>query len=158
MDARTESVAPAVLMSERTWTESEIVEVQVKQADRDPEVYVKYSKEPLQQYLNENSILYIDPDKKRTDSWLSRTRLQLPFGENRYGPIRKIAYVDGKVKAQSPKNMANAESTSGGGITRGATQQEEVAPPIDSASTDTVAQRTEGVKRFSVSEPVAGRV
>ena len=68
-----------------------------------------YSKNALQQYLNENSILYIDPDKKRTDSWLSLTRLQLPFGENRYGPIRKIAYVDGKVKVQSPKSMTEMQ-------------------------------------------------
>ena len=68
-----------------------------------------YSKNALQQYLNENSILYIDPDKKRTDSWLSLTRLQLPFGEKRYGSIRKIAYVDGKVKVQSPKNMTDMQ-------------------------------------------------
>ena len=68
-----------------------------------------YTKDALQQYLNENSILYIDPDKKRTDSWLSRTRLSLPVGENRYGPIRKIAYVDGKVKVQSPKNMTDMQ-------------------------------------------------
>ncbi|MBQ6890336.1 MAG: hypothetical protein IJN53_04890 [Oscillospiraceae bacterium] len=68
-----------------------------------------YSKNALQQYLNENSILYIDPDKKRTDSWLSRTRLQLPFGENRYGPIRKITYADGKVKVQNSKNMTEMQ-------------------------------------------------
>ena len=68
-----------------------------------------YSKNALQQYLNENSILYIDPNKKRTDSWLSLTRLQLPFGENRYGPIRKIAYADGKVKVQKSKNMTAVE-------------------------------------------------
>ena len=68
-----------------------------------------YSKNALQQYLNENSILYIDPNKKRTDSWLSLTRLQLPFGENRYGPIRKIAYADGKVKVQNSKNMTAVE-------------------------------------------------
>ena len=42
--------------------------------------------------------MYIDPNKKRTDSWLSLNRLQLPLGENRYGSIRKIAYADGKVK------------------------------------------------------------
>ncbi len=68
-----------------------------------------YSKNALQQYINENSILYIDPDKKRTDSWLSLNRLQLPLGENRYGPIRKIAYVDGKVKVQNPKNMTEMQ-------------------------------------------------
>ena len=68
-----------------------------------------YSKNALQQYLNENSILYIDPDKKRTDSWLSLTRLQLPFGENRYGPIRRIAYDGDKVKVENPKNMTAME-------------------------------------------------
>ena len=60
-----------------------------------------YGHSKLQNYLNENSILYIDPDKKRTDNWLSLNRLQLPLGENQYGPIRKIAYVDGKVKVQN---------------------------------------------------------
>ena len=68
-----------------------------------------YSKNALQQYIKENSILYIDSDKKRTDSWLSLNRLQLPLGENRYGPIRKIAYVDGKVKVQNRKHMTDME-------------------------------------------------
>ena len=68
-----------------------------------------YSKNALQQYINENSILYIDPNKKRTDSWLSLNRLQLPLGENRYGSIRKIAYADGKVKVQNPKNMSEMQ-------------------------------------------------
>ena len=68
-----------------------------------------YSKNALQQYINENSILYIDPNKKRTDSWLSLNRLQLPLGEKSYGPIRKIAYVDGKVKVQSPKSMSEMQ-------------------------------------------------
>lgn len=57
-----------------------------------------YSKNALQQYISETTILYIDPNKKRTDSWLSLNRLQLPLGENRYSSIRKIAYADGKVK------------------------------------------------------------
>ena len=68
-----------------------------------------YTKEALQNYLNENSILYIDPNKKRTDSWLSRTRLSLPVGEIRYGSIRRIAYVDGKVKVQNRKHMSDME-------------------------------------------------
>ena len=68
-----------------------------------------YTKDTIQQYLNENSILYIDPDKKRTDSWLSLNRLQLPLGEKSYGPIRRIAYVDGKVKVQNSKNMTAVE-------------------------------------------------
>lgn len=66
-------------------------------------------KNALQQYLNENSILYIDPDKKRTENWFSLNRLQLPLGENRFGPVRKITYADGKVKVQSPKNMTGMQ-------------------------------------------------
>ncbi len=68
-----------------------------------------YSKGALQRYLDENSILYIEPNKKRTNSWLSLNRLQLPLGENRYGSIRKISYVDGKVKVQNAKNMTDMQ-------------------------------------------------
>lgn len=68
-----------------------------------------YSKGALQRYLDENSILYIEPNKKRTNSWLSLNRLQLPLGENRYGSIRKISYVDGKVKVQNSKNMTDMQ-------------------------------------------------
>lgn len=68
-----------------------------------------YTKDALQQYIDENSILYIDPDKKRTNSWLSRTGLSLPVGENRYGSVRKISYADGKVKVQNAKNMTDMQ-------------------------------------------------
>ena len=68
-----------------------------------------YSKNALQQYLNENSILYIDPNKKRTNNWLSLNRLQLPLGENRYGSIRRIAYVGDKVKVENGKNQSAME-------------------------------------------------
>ena len=68
-----------------------------------------YAKNALQKYINDNSILYVDPNKKRTDSWLSLNRLQLPLGENRYGPIRRITYDGGKVKVQNPKNMTDMQ-------------------------------------------------
>ena len=40
-----------------------------------------------------SNILYIDSDKKRTDTWLSRNQLHLPLGIDRYGPIGSIALV-----------------------------------------------------------------
>lgn len=43
--------------------------------------------------INTSAILYIDPDSKRTDTWLSRNQLQLPLGITAYGPIDSIAYV-----------------------------------------------------------------
>ena len=45
--------------------------------------------------------------KKRTNSWLSRTGLQLPVGETKRGSIRKITYSDGKVKIQNPMAVDN---------------------------------------------------
>lgn len=65
-----------------------------------------YAKSNLQRYINENSILYIDPDKKRTNKWLSLNRLQLPVGENRLGSIRRITYIGGKVKIENSKNFS----------------------------------------------------
>ena len=65
-----------------------------------------YGHSKLQRYLNENSILYIDPDKKRTNKWLSLNRLQLPLGENRLGSIRRITYIGGKVKIENSKNFS----------------------------------------------------
>ena len=68
-----------------------------------------YGHSRLQRYLNENSILYIDPNKKRTNNWLSLNRLQLPLGENQYGSIRRITYTDGKVKIQNPIHMTQMQ-------------------------------------------------
>ena len=65
-----------------------------------------YGHSRLQHYLNENSIMYIDPDKKRTNKWLSLNRLQLPLGENRLGSIRRITYIGGKVKIENSKNFS----------------------------------------------------
>ena len=65
-----------------------------------------YAKSNLQRYINENSILYIDPDKKRTNKWLSLNRLQLPLGENRLGSTRRITYIGEKVKIENSKNFS----------------------------------------------------
>lgn len=65
-----------------------------------------YAKSNLQRYINENSILYIDPDKKRTNKWLSLNRLQLPLGENRLGFTRRITYIGEKVKIENSKNFS----------------------------------------------------
>ena len=65
-----------------------------------------YGHSRLQHYLNENSILYIDPNKKRTNKWLSLNRLQLPLGENRLGSTRRITYIGEKVKIENSKNFS----------------------------------------------------
>lgn len=68
-----------------------------------------YAKNSLQNYINENSILYINPNKKRTNNWLTLNGLQLPVGENQYGSIRRITYADGKVKTQNPIHMTQMQ-------------------------------------------------
>jgi len=69
-----------------------------------------YAKDALQNYLYENSILYIEPNKKRTDKWLSLNRLQLPLGETKYGPVRSITYVGNKVKVQNPIHKSSMQA------------------------------------------------
>lgn len=59
-----------------------------------------YGKGGAQQLINTSEILYIDPDKKRTDRWFSQLRLQLPSRLNSYGPIGTIAQVERDVNGQ----------------------------------------------------------
>lgn len=69
-----------------------------------------YAKDALQNYLAENTILYINPDKKRTNKWLSLNRLQLPLGETKYGSVRMITYIGRKVKVQNSVNKSSMQT------------------------------------------------
>ena len=53
-----------------------------------------YGKEAIQNAINTSEILYVDPNKKRTDTWLDALRLQLPAGLTKYGSIGTVTYVD----------------------------------------------------------------
>ena len=46
-----------------------------------------------QSIIDNSTILYIDPNKNRTNDWLSRNQLQLPFRDNQYGPIGRVSLV-----------------------------------------------------------------
>lgn len=100
-----------------------------------------YAKKALQGYINDNSILYIEPNKKRTDNWLSLNRLQLPVGENQYGSVRKITYTGGKVKIQNSKNKTNMQTAL------------EKAGVIDSYGTSISKKKAtgDGKRRYSIS-------
>ncbi len=50
-----------------------------------------------QELIDSSEILYVEPDKKRTDTWLDSNRLQLPFVTT-YGPIGKITLTPKDVK------------------------------------------------------------
>ncbi len=65
-----------------------------------------------QNLIDTSEILYIEPNKKRTNSWLSLNRLQLPLGQNNYGPIKSVTYPDGNVNTQSMQKTENNSQTS----------------------------------------------
>lgn len=68
--------------------------------------YGKEGTSSIQRLLDTSEILFIDPDKNRTDSWLQARRLQLPVGvASRYGSIGKVTYshknVNGEIVVES---------------------------------------------------------
>ena len=53
-----------------------------------------YGKNNAQQLIDNSDILYVDPNKKRTDGWLGLLRLQLPSRLANYGSIGSITLVN----------------------------------------------------------------
>lgn len=62
-----------------------------------------YGKDNAQRFINSSEILYVEPNKNRTHTWLRRTGLQLPVGLNQYGPTGRIA--------RTGENVNSAAST-----------------------------------------------
>lgn len=59
-----------------------------------------YSKSTLQNLIDNSDILYVHPNKNRTDSWLEARRLQLPVGLTNYGSIGNVTYTDRNVNGE----------------------------------------------------------
>ena len=51
-------------------------------------------------FVQNSDLLYLDPDKNRTESWMQSVGLQLPSDANAFGSIGTISYQDGKVKIE----------------------------------------------------------
>lgn len=66
-----------------------------------------YGKNSIQNALNRDQILYVDPNQKRTAAWLGSTGLQLPVPPTMYGSMGKITYLGNSVKMIQP-NSRNA--------------------------------------------------
>lgn len=50
-------------------------------------------------FIRNSDLLYLDPNRNRTDSWFDAVGLQLPsVASNHYGSVGTISYHDGKVK------------------------------------------------------------
>jgi len=54
-----------------------------------------------QNIINTSEILYVEPNKNRTDNWLTLNRLQLPLSVTNYGPISTISYPNEIVNSNS---------------------------------------------------------
>ena len=55
----------------------------------------------LARFIQSSGVLYLDPNKTRTEQWLHSIGLQLPSGLTTLGPIGSITYQNGKVKMES---------------------------------------------------------
>ncbi|MDD3337215.1 MAG: hypothetical protein PHI98_17200, partial [Eubacteriales bacterium] len=61
--------------------------------------------------VKNSEILYLDPDKKRTNSWLQGLGLQLPSDATNYGSIGSISYPNGFVKMDGVRYETRAFNT-----------------------------------------------
>ena len=57
----------------------------------------------VENLLKGSEFLYLDENKKRTDSWLMSLGLQLPSCQPVYGPIGSVSYSDGSVNIRGVK-------------------------------------------------------
>ncbi len=51
-------------------------------------------------FVRKSEVLYIDPNKKRADSWFQGLGLQLPSDKASYGSLGSVTYTDGKVNIE----------------------------------------------------------
>ena len=97
-----------------------------------------YGKNNVQNALNSDQILYIDPNKKRTAAWLGSTGLQLPVPPTMYGSRSTLTYFGESVKMMDA-NSRNAK------LAQFMTQEGENRYQLDVDSEDVEAARRQSV-------------
>lgn len=97
-----------------------------------------YGKNNVQNALNSDQILYIDPNKKRTAAWLGSTGLQLPVPPTMYGSRGTLTYFRESVKMMDA-NSRNAK------LAQFMTQEGENRYQLDVDSEDVEAARRQSV-------------
>lgn len=97
-----------------------------------------YGKNNVQNALNSDQILYIDPNKKRTAAWLGSTGLQLPVPPTMYGSRGTLTYFGEAVKMMDA-NSRNAK------LAQFMTQEGENRYQLDVDSEDVEAARRQSV-------------
>jgi hypothetical protein len=56
-------------------------------------VTTAFGKKSVKSFVEGSKVLYLDPNKKRTDAWLRVNRLQLPLLADQYGSIANVSYA-----------------------------------------------------------------
>lgn len=97
-----------------------------------------YGKNNVQNALNSDQILYIDPNKKRTAAWLGSTGLQLPVPPTMYGSRGTLTYFGESVKMMDA-NSRNAK------LAQFMTQEGENRYQLDVDSEDVEAAKRQSV-------------
>ena len=87
-------------------------------------------------------ILWIYDNKKKTNDWLKRTRLQLPVGISRYGLINKIS--------QTPININSQSSGSTHSFRKPNSPRRILADALDSAAQTDEEKRLLKVERCTI--------
>ena len=104
-------------------------------------------------YDDWSNVLYLNPDRKRTDNWLEARRLQLPMGLTNYGPIRNVTYSGEDVKEQNLNKKRNnslplaAAPQGSRQISPDTKNVGGVSPAV--SSTNIISETGEDVKEFS---------
>lgn len=108
-----------------------------------------YGKGNVQNALNNDQLLYVDPNKKRTAAWLGSNGLQLPVPPTMYGSMGRLTYFEDSVKMMEPgsRNAKLAEF-----LTRDADGKYQLDVDADAAEAaktglGNVAEQTETIQK-----------
>lgn len=69
-----------------------------------------YGKGGLQHLIDNSNVLYIEPNKKRTNNWLKALRVQFPSALTSFGSIDRISYFNNEGKSNFEKSTAIADA------------------------------------------------
>ena len=76
-------------------------------------VVSSYGKDNAKGFIESSGLVYIDPNRNRTESWLHGLRLQLPLDTTAFGSIGGISYQDGKVKMRARQTSGQCVGEAG---------------------------------------------
>ncbi len=109
-----------------------------------------------QNLINSSKILYVDANKNRTSSWLSRNRLQLPLEITKFGPIDRVSYADTAVNSQDMqkgKKDAQKSVLSPDEVAEAARGLKGLTPKGPEKGADKASAFRESLKRTKILDP-----